>query len=82
MLPDNEIGLILLDINMPQMNAWEFLENYKKICSEEGYKTKIIVVSSSCSPIDMEQINAEKFVNGFISKPLDKDKFMKCLKEI
>src|SRR6195952_2274734 len=42
-LPD----FILLDINMPIMNGWEFLDEYEKLKIDPAHKTKIFIISSS-----------------------------------
>src|SRR5687767_1028183 len=39
--------LILLDINMPAMNGWEFLEEYKKLSNEKKGKIMIVMLTTS-----------------------------------
>jgi len=60
--------LILIDINMPILNGWEFLEAYEKL----GIETEIdmYMLSSSVYENDIEKAKTYKTVKGFISKPL------------
>ncbi|MBB6501317.1 response regulator [Pedobacter cryoconitis] len=60
--------LILIDINMPVLNGWEFLEAYEKL----GIETEIdmYMLSSSVYENDIEKAKTYKTVKGFISKPL------------
>lgn len=71
--PENLPELILLDINMPIMDGWDFLEEFEKI--EESQKTKmhIYMVSSSVYKEDIEKSKEYKSVKRFISKPLTKE---------
>lgn len=66
-LPD----VILLDINMPVMNGWEFLEVYSKL--QCAIKIPIFIVSSSVNPADIKKASAFNTVYSFISKPLGRD---------
>ncbi|SDR77777.1 response regulator [Christiangramia echinicola] len=70
--------VILLDINMPLMDGWQFIEKLRTVVSEIPERTKIYIVSSSIAYSDKER--AEKFpeVTGFLSKPLT----VNILKEI
>lgn len=66
--------LVLLDINMPQMDGWRFLDNYLKM----GYNllfnaTKFIILSSSIDPNDIDKSKQYPMVIDFISKPITKD---------
>lgn len=69
---------ILFDLNMPNMNGWEFIDEFKK------FKTKIptFVFTSSIDPKDKERSLSHKEIKGFITKPLTKIKLEKILRVI
>jgi len=69
-LPD----YILLDINMPIMNGWEFLDEYKRLGIDPYGKTKIFIISSSVFSNDINKARSYPLVKSFISKPLSVDK--------
>lgn len=62
--------IILLDINMPVMNAWGFLKEYEKTHMDQMPETKIYVVSSTVDPTDKEKALSFKSVIGFVPKPI------------
>jgi CheY-like chemotaxis protein len=64
--------LIFLDINMPAMNGWEFLEEYKKI--ETVNKRVIIMLTTSLFPEDRIKAQQMPEVAGFEHKPLTEEK--------
>lgn len=69
-LPD----YILLDINMPLMNGWEFLDEYKRLNIDPEGKSKIFIISSSVFSNDINKAKSYTLVKDFISKPLNIDK--------
>lgn len=74
--PD-EKTLILLDINMPVMNGWDFLNQYLE--KNQHRKDKIIMLSSSIDFQDQQKAKKYDCVEGFIEKPLTPDKFKNLL---
>jgi CheY-like chemotaxis protein len=69
-LPD----YILLDINMPIMNGWEFLDEYKRLNLDPLGKSKIFIISSSVFSNDINKARSYPLVKDFISKPLNVEK--------
>lgn len=77
-LPD----IILLDLSMPIMDGWQFLEEYIKINPVIGKKITIYICSSSISPIDVIRAKAINEVSDFIIKPMTKDKLVEMIKNL
>jgi len=75
-LPD----YILLDINMPIMNGWEFLDEYKRLNIDPRGKTKIYIISSSVFSNDINKARSYPLVKDFISKPLNVDKIVELFR--
>lgn len=70
--------VIFLDLNMPVMDGWEFLDSFNSFFKES--KTKIYILSSSIDSRDIERSKEYALVEGFIAKPLT-DKIILELKE-
>ncbi len=73
-LNDDLPDLILLDINMPIMSGWDFLEYYKPLLANSNKNTILMMLSSSVYEEDVSKANAYKEVSGYIAKPLRKEK--------
>ena len=63
-------AVLLLDLNMPTMSAWEFLEEYEKFDEKIKNCLKIYILSSSVDPRDIERASSNKNVFDYIVKPL------------
>jgi CheY-like chemotaxis protein len=66
--------IIFLDINMPVMNGWEFLDLYSELISEIKKEVTINMLSSSVYNEDIEKAKIYPAVSRFISKPLTIEK--------
>lgn len=62
--------LIFLDINMPVMNGWEFLEEYEKLDKSAKARFVLMMLTTSLNPDDHETAKTLPLVSGFLSKPL------------
>jgi CheY-like chemotaxis protein len=72
--------LILLDINMPVMDGFEFLEKYKGLNFPEKQSVIIVMLTTSTNPNDTERLNRAG-ISGYINKPLTEDKIRGLMKE-
>ncbi len=77
--PDDLPDYILLDINMPIMNGWEFLDEYKRLGIDPKGKSKIYIISSSVFNNDINKAKSYPLVKDFISKPLSVEKIREAL---
>jgi CheY-like chemotaxis protein len=67
---ENWPEIILLDINMPLMTGWEFLEAFEAMPEAAFNRCKIFMLSSSSNPADVEKSKTFKSVYNFYEKPL------------
>ena len=65
--------LIFLDINMPCMNGWEFLQEYSRLDEELQREVMIIMLTTSGNPDNIARAKAMNIVADFITKPLTKE---------
>jgi CheY-like chemotaxis protein len=67
----HDVDLVLLDINMPRMDGFEFLEAFHRLPADSIGDTRIYMLSSSPMDADRNRALAYSRVKGFIVKPLD-----------
>ena len=74
-LENNELlpDIILLDINMPIMDGWEFMEEMALIKSKINKKINIYIVSSSIAIEDKNKTKTYPDILGYLSKPITTD---------
>jgi CheY-like chemotaxis protein len=65
--------IILLDLNMPHLDGWEFLDQIKDSCPHTYHQTEIYIVTSSIFAKDQERAKTYQGVKGFISKPVTRE---------
>lgn len=65
--------VILLDLNMPVIDGWEFLDKFKQQYHNKFPEISIFILSSSVDPKDMNKAAANSLVKGFVNKPLTID---------
>jgi len=74
-LPD----MILLDLNMPIMDGWQFLDEFTKIKTQK--KITIYIITSSIDPADVTRSKAYESVNNYIVKPITMETLKRLLHE-
>ncbi|WP_316820544.1 response regulator [Pedobacter gandavensis] len=77
-LPD----VIFLDLSMPIMDGWEFLEEFTVERPSIQKSIILYIVSSSISPHDIERSRDYSVVSDFIIKPLNKERFVQIMADL
>jgi two-component system, response regulator PdtaR len=65
-LRTGQADLLILDVNMPEMQGWDFLDHLQKL----GNQTEVKMLTSSMDPMDVETSKKYSQVSGFLVKPL------------
>jgi CheY-like chemotaxis protein len=66
--------LIFLDINMPAMNGWEFLDAYSRLEKHHKGNVVMVMLTTSLNPDDRSRAHGIPDVAGFETKPLTQEK--------
>ena len=75
-LKSQSVDIIFLDLNMPVMNGWEFLDVLPQI---ENWGKQVYVLTSSIDPTDQRKADENPLVTSMLEKPLDRDKISSTL---
>lgn len=63
--------IVFLDINMPIMDGFQFLTDFEEFADGVRDKCKIIMLSSSISPKDIDRAASSRYVKKYLNKPLN-----------
>ena len=77
-LQDIEPNVIFLDLNMPILNGWDFLEGMKA----RNMEYKVYILTSSTSELDRQRSEDYKNVVSFLTKPVGEEKIARILESV
>ena len=69
--PSESRTVILLDINMPLMNGWDFLDQFSELEKNLCKSYVIFMLSSSLDKDDLQRAEDNDLISGYLSKPLN-----------
>ncbi len=76
---EHVIDLIIVDINMPKMNGFEFLALYEKLPPDCRAKQIVMMLSTSSNPLDRAKADQFPSVSGYATKPLTLSMFQEMV---
>ena len=66
-------GVVFLDINMPKMDGWEFLDEYETLDENIRSRWRVYILSSSINDEDQKRALANRHVVSYLVKPMQKN---------
>ena len=77
-MQENPIDVLILDLNMPKMDGWEFLEEYREM-NVQRQRAKVILLTTSENPDDIEKAKNYPEIQEYCNKPLTKEIIQKLM---
>jgi CheY-like chemotaxis protein len=78
--PEDKL-VLLLDLQMPLMNGFQFVEEFEKLPKETQDKALIVILSSTRNSNDILRIFTYKSVHSLMEKPLTRDKLFTLIRQ-
>lgn len=75
LLPD----FIFLDLSMPILDGWQFLEEFARIKDSMAKNIQIYITTSSISPKDLSKAESYDFISDFVIKPISLENFNRII---
>lgn len=69
--------IIFLDINMPRLDGWQFLERYRQFLPLNKNRPAIFMLTTSVNQVEEKRAAETQMVDGFLKKPLDPEDLLK-----
>ena len=79
--PEELPDFIFLDINMPLMDGFQFMEIYSKKYCSMSQRTKLYFLSSSIRASDKERVEAMECAAGYLTKPFTAEMFQSLIED-
>lgn len=73
--------IIFLDINMPIMNGWDFIEEYTKLPENQKASAVVTMLTSSLNLDDLNRSKQYEDIKEYVNKPLQKEKVVEIVKK-
>lgn len=75
-------GVILLDLNMPKMNGWEFLRGFEELRNQSDKEVQVFVISSQAHrKEEVYRLEWDQKVSEFIQKPVDAEAIINLMEQ-
>lgn len=71
--PEELPDLILLDVNMPYMDGWQFMREFVQLSLPEGKRIRIYILTSSTHESDLQRAREFPSLAGYLVKPIGKN---------
>jgi len=78
-VPDRLPDFLFLDINMPVMDGWMFLDDFEAVAPRLAKPITVFMVSSSIDPKDVARANAHQRVARYLTKPITLNQFAELI---
>jgi CheY-like chemotaxis protein len=75
-------SMVFLDLKMPVMNGFQFLDEFEKLPSAVKERHRILILSTTRNPSDISRLMSYDMVDSIIEKPITKEKLYSLLSDL